>query len=519
MARAWRARAAWPAARLLASAVMMLVLAPCASAAGNGARGARKPRAALLASASGQGEAEQAPKPVSVTAARAAHLQSCVVPRSGVGCHSPWAGTLLRGHGVVVGPLIPKAASSSLRMMFGDANYPPGRIQRDDPKVYRTSNLTSTSFHFAVVRDPIAHLIDGYKQHGPVERGYLTRKSKLRIGGGHQQSRGQGDASRKQPKGSKGGWKDPVPTYCSHTREELHAIFAEHVKTRIQSHSLGGVYHAHCSLKEFQWDGGDQKGRPATREGAALTNEHFVRQVQWLQPFYSRSGELVPVAQRLDALVHLESWDSDWDDMVSLTKNELIAPPGTSNAARSALGFVPAATGWLERQRRRSTHVTRAHNDASNSTSEAWWPWCGGEGHKPRFVPADNNPSQYVDTVTGERDAAHRVAAYLRSHYAREFIADPAIMRMACIFLRRVRPPAPRARERMRAIAYARARRRICAQLHGRVSRVLTHRRTTSAWASRRRPSARPRGRTQMPPPPPLYRPPCPGSMRACRME
>jgi hypothetical protein len=99
---------------------------------------------------------------------------------------SDWAGWLLQNAStpVVVGPLIPKDASTSLRIMFGDKNRPEAltsvpdflQLRQDDWNHHRSSQEDEEAvngevpanrrFWFAVVRDPLSRLVDAYIQIG-----------------------------------------------------------------------------------------------------------------------------------------------------------------------------------------------------------------------------------------------------------------------------------------------------------------------------------------------------------------
>ena len=64
-----------------------------------------------------------------------------------------------RGGAVVVGPLVPKAGSTTLRARMGHKDRPRGLQHPSVPKPER-------AFQLAAVRNPLRHFIDGYKQAG-----------------------------------------------------------------------------------------------------------------------------------------------------------------------------------------------------------------------------------------------------------------------------------------------------------------------------------------------------------------
>jgi hypothetical protein len=83
-----------------------------------------------------------------------------------------WAGWLLQNEStpVVVGPLVPKAGSSLLRVMFGDRRRPDAltdvtdflrlRGRTDTPK----AEAATSKLWFAVIRDPLTRFVDAYVQ-------------------------------------------------------------------------------------------------------------------------------------------------------------------------------------------------------------------------------------------------------------------------------------------------------------------------------------------------------------------
>jgi hypothetical protein len=100
---------------------------------------------------------------------------------------SPWAGWLLQNDTapVVAGPLIPKAGSTFLRVLFGAQNRPKAlttmaeflRLRGEQPQSsnkfmsqHNTSvdpasaQLQASKFWFAIVRDPLTRFVDAYVQ-------------------------------------------------------------------------------------------------------------------------------------------------------------------------------------------------------------------------------------------------------------------------------------------------------------------------------------------------------------------
>ena len=89
--------------------------------------------------------------------------------------NSTWAGMVLHGprDPVIVGPLVPKDASSLMRVLFGDKNRPDAlkhldaaiNMQKQHEDAGSTSTeSTSNPFWFAIVRDPMSQFVDSYMQ-------------------------------------------------------------------------------------------------------------------------------------------------------------------------------------------------------------------------------------------------------------------------------------------------------------------------------------------------------------------
>jgi hypothetical protein len=84
---------------------------------------------------------------------------------------SGWAGRLLQNDStpVVVGPLVPKAGSTTMRLLFGDPNRPDALTTVDEFLQLRAGNgpqakAATDKLWFAVVRDPMTRFVDAYIQ-------------------------------------------------------------------------------------------------------------------------------------------------------------------------------------------------------------------------------------------------------------------------------------------------------------------------------------------------------------------
>mmetsp|Transcript_6676 Transcript_6676/g.24753 ORF Transcript_6676/g.24753 Transcript_6676/m.24753 type:complete len:294 (-) Transcript_6676:14-895(-) len=88
--------------------------------------------------------------------------------RDNPGMVTAWAGNLIINETakVIAGPLIPKSGSTSLRAMFGDPDKPHGLVGRASGKNSPTLEHPELYTQFAVVRNPLRHLIDVYKETG-----------------------------------------------------------------------------------------------------------------------------------------------------------------------------------------------------------------------------------------------------------------------------------------------------------------------------------------------------------------
>lgn len=223
-----------------------------------------------------------------VQAARA--LRACmaargVLVRDGSGKQTGWAGQLIHSvdsvprdeHGratgpaaMVVGPLIPKASSTTLRKMHGHSDRPPGLTGRATPK-------PAGAFQLAAVRNPVDHFIAGYKQNG-----LWFNKAKY------------ADVYPLFPHKH----ADPrfhnmtiAELYCSASDEERRESFAEHVRYFVTA--------------------------PFERR-----DEHHVPQLHWLQNYVANEtgSEEVKVIDAVDALVRLERFGRDWIDAMNAAK-------------------------------------------------------------------------------------------------------------------------------------------------------------------------------------------------------
>ena len=86
-----------------------------------------------------------------------------------VGLGMGWAGWVLDdpklAPGVVVGPLIPKSMSTTLRQYFGDGNRPDGLMTIEAAST-KLREEQKDKFWFTVVRDPLTRFVDAYVQAG-----------------------------------------------------------------------------------------------------------------------------------------------------------------------------------------------------------------------------------------------------------------------------------------------------------------------------------------------------------------
>lgn len=186
-----------------------------------------------------------------------------VLWRTGDGAQTPWAGQLIHNaaaDGVVVGPLVPKASSTTLRAMHGNADRPPGLTGRGTPK-------PPASFQLAAVRHPLEHFIAGYKQNG------LWFDKAKRDWGMRLPLYPPRDAN-----------VTIAQLYCDASDEERAENFADHVNMFTS--------------------------RPMEKR-----DPHHVPQLHWLQNYVVASnGSRVEVISAVDALLRLERFGHDWVD-------------------------------------------------------------------------------------------------------------------------------------------------------------------------------------------------------------
>ena len=126
--------------------------------------------AALCGVAAAAAEEEEAPPGHSL--ANAVQLRSCLEARGRLSRGAQALGVNAQGHGgytlygagdaIVFGPLVPKAASTTLQMFFGPPMSPSRRAAMHNP----ASPKPPRAFQLAVVRDPLAHLLAGWGQDG-----------------------------------------------------------------------------------------------------------------------------------------------------------------------------------------------------------------------------------------------------------------------------------------------------------------------------------------------------------------
>jgi hypothetical protein len=91
---------------------------------------------------------------------------------------SEWAGTVLANSSVpvIAGPLVPKAGSTLLRALFGQADRPTAITaidavikERQDSRLPQTAHAAAAAglgakFWIAIARDPLSHFVDAYMQ-------------------------------------------------------------------------------------------------------------------------------------------------------------------------------------------------------------------------------------------------------------------------------------------------------------------------------------------------------------------
>mmetsp|Transcript_9969 Transcript_9969/g.36445 ORF Transcript_9969/g.36445 Transcript_9969/m.36445 type:complete len:432 (-) Transcript_9969:82-1377(-) len=196
--------------------------------------------------------------------------------RDNPGVDSGWAGKLIINQGakVIAGPLIPKSGSTTLRAMFGDPDRPQGMIERAFGKNSQSLEQRELYTQFAVVRNPLLHFLDVYKQAG-----YLFD---MVIGGARRSIRGLHAPN----------------LYCQSTHEEKHQHFVEFLERM-------GITNATDTKPALRQVLGRFSGRTLGY------NEHMPNQLHWLQDYYDFHHGNVTVLENIDFLVRLERFDED----------------------------------------------------------------------------------------------------------------------------------------------------------------------------------------------------------------
>jgi len=263
-----------------------------------------------------------------------------LLERNYTGKQSEWAGQLLiddKGK-VIAGPLIPKSASTTLRQLFGDTNRPEGMRRRWDGK--QTHGKTDKEYlQFTVVRNPIAHLIDIYKQRAtnfPLEFSPPTTSNSLR-----RRLLAQDPDATVSADGSV-----VVPLKNLEHNAQLYCEAGDSVRRR----------HFKAFLTRMQVGKGTSY---LNRTFLARDNEHHYGQLHYLQDFVTKRGQLVHVLQYVDALIRMERFEQDWETMLDQAFQD-----GHAQSVQ-----------WLNRMRKKGqTH--RRHHVAIDDAHTSWRDVC-----------------------------------------------------------------------------------------------------------------------------------------------
>ena len=316
-----------------------------------------------------------------VTKIRQCMKENDILFRSDRGKVSDWAGRFIyepiNEGKIILGPLLPKSASTSFRVMTGHSKRPKGLKWREEPK-------PAGAFQIAAVRDPLSHFIATYQQ-----------AANMRMYTFHNRNRNEG----KTP-------SDPIE-YCNSTYEQKREWF-------------------HTYWNVFVSNNFRQK------------NEHIVHQLHYLQNYYDdKLNQNVSVIDRIDAIVKLENFDDDW----SVVADELAASePASSSSPNNSTSYYASQWMKKHRQvkkrvapkaieppppsskNQRKQEESNKKDDSSRSTtasfSSGWRPICG-EGEEDEESPSTTTEKKIeTDVKTLRKKYATK---FIFDHYLKEF--------------------------------------------------------------------------------------------------
>lgn len=331
-------------------------------------------------------------------------LRSCmkrhgILWRDHPGKTSDWAGhfvyntypknaTATAHNTVVLGPLIPKAGSTTLRQLSGHLDRPVGLRKRYD---LPNNETVVESFRVAIVRHPLDHFLSIYRQNGD---GNFT----------------------------KGPMRNWAVNYCNLSTVErkdafgtfLHRFLTQDPRNR-NEHNIPQLHY----LQNYVY----------TNDGVNTTHPQPVIRV--------------PVVDRIHALLHLEDFSKGWI-LATEQARQGSGYPNTTNGAVSwmqekALTFIPREDGTPPpknrfKERDPLPEWYKKFSFARNRFEQAdqdWKPLCGEDGSLPYFrfenVTQTNNETMtiLVDGIGNRLDRAQDYASaihFLRYHYGRKYI-------------------------------------------------------------------------------------------------